>query len=230
MTKNIHFKDLYMTCKYESYENVVNRLKNDNDLDVLIKDGKCIFLAANNNNPKLLKLLISYYLKNINSDNESLESTETDSESSVSIEIKPRSLEYNIAIYKLKDVLLEAEARFFLSKEVEAIINKYLGRKDSDYDSEDSRINDFNEPDFEDHTDSSSDAKLNSSDEEYPENINKEEDPAAAFYAELAADHESNSDSNSASGNYSNPISVSSDVSQTSFEEIDAALVGALSH
>ncbi len=206
-----NFEDLYLNCKFNLYKNVEKNLASNNVINIIQEDGSCFKSAAKNNNTKLLNLLISYYKNHI--------------------KFKVGSNEYNSDMFKLQEVLENCynHYRFDMSDEMKKLLIDN-GARIHDFDSfgsldsiEEFLIRDDDE-EFENYTDSSFDAKLNSSDEDYSSDVNKEEDPAAAFYADLAADL-ANSNSNSDSSNHSNHISVNIDTSQSNFSTNDDSIL-----
>ncbi len=82
-------------------------------------DGVCFRFAIKYGNVEMLAILIRYYIN--------------------AIQEEERSLEYNYKIYKLKQVLIEAEKRVLgdISEEITEMLSQYIAEhRDSKYEEE----------------------------------------------------------------------------------------------
>ena len=112
--------NLLMTKQYlEKYDNV----------NILYNDGSCFYSAIKYNNAKMLKLLIDYYMKNINLNSEKRSNLEKS------------TLEEIAHIHHLKIAIENIEEQIEIPEELKKIFYKY-GLLDLDYSESEESLSD----------------------------------------------------------------------------------------
>lgn len=115
-------------CRWNDNKSVVELLDQSLDIDLTYNDNIYFRLAFKNNNVEMLNSLLDYY-----------EKTQLQGDSN--------SLEYKVAKHKLQTVLQDAINSVDVSKEMQAILEKYLP-KEEDNDRELDDLEDIQLPYF----------------------------------------------------------------------------------
>ena len=98
-------------CRWNDNKSVVELLDQSLDIDLTYNDNIYFRLAFKNNNVEMLNSLLDYY-----------EKTQLQGDSN--------SLEYKVAKHKLQTVLQDAINSVDVSKEMQAILEKYLPKEE----------------------------------------------------------------------------------------------------
>jgi hypothetical protein len=107
----------YNYCRNKIYSRAKNMLASTPDLDLLHNNGNCFFFVIQDNNPEMLQSLINYYLRGIN------------------IVPEERTIEENIRVYRLKEVIEDIEQQIDIPENIQEIIkpySSYYAKPDSD--------------------------------------------------------------------------------------------------
>lgn len=94
-------------CKWNNISYVEQTLSKQSDIDLMYDDGNCFFFAVQNNNPKMLELLINYYLRDVNDIPEE------------------RTQEENMRVHCLKEVINDIEQKIDIPESIKEIIKPY---------------------------------------------------------------------------------------------------------